>query len=177
MTTDTASPPATCTESSWGRWLRHPIAGQLARFGMVGVVSTGAYALLYLMLRPLAGSFGANALALLITALANTAVNRRLTFGVRGAAGLAGDHAVGLIAFAAGLALTTGSLAVLHATGATGRGVELVVLTAANAIATLVRFVALRLRICGPAGAVSWAGTGPAAGGPGRSPRRPAEWS
>jgi Glycosyl transferase family 2 len=54
------------------------MASQLARFIVVGVASTVTYVLLYLLL--------ANALSLLITAVANTAANRRVTFGIRGRA-------------------------------------------------------------------------------------------
>ena len=60
------------------------------------------------------GAQAANAVSLLVTAVANTAVNRRVTFGIRGRA-QAGRHQVrGLIAFGIGLALTSGALAVLH---------------------------------------------------------------
>ena len=124
-----------------------PAWQQLLRFAAVGVASTAAYALLYLVLRPLVGPFTANALALLLTAVANTAANRRLTFGVTGSSGVVGDHAVGLLAFGAGLALTTGALAGLHLISGPGRGTELVVLMLANATATVLRFVALRLRL------------------------------
>ncbi len=127
--------------------VRPELRQQLIRFAVVGVASTLAYGLLFLALRLVLGAFAANALALLLTAVANTAANRRLTFGVRGASGLTGDHVVGLLAFGAGLALTTGSLALLHATSSPGRGAELLVLTVANALATLLRFVALKLRI------------------------------
>jgi putative flippase GtrA len=120
---------------------------QLVRFAGVGVVSTLAYSLLFLLLRTFLNSFVANTLALLITAVANTAANRRLTFGVRGNEGLAGDHAVGLMAFAVGLALTNGSLAVVHAAGVQAHWVEVVVLTVANLVSTVLRFVVLRLRI------------------------------
>src|SRR4051812_17825269 len=107
MTIDVAArtvqaPPDTAPARPWP---------QLLRFAAVGVASTAAYALLYLMLRAPAGPFTANALALLLTAVANTAANRRLTFGVRGSSGVLEDHAVGLLAFAAGLALTSGALA------------------------------------------------------------------
>jgi putative flippase GtrA len=144
MTTDTtaAAPPAvgpTPRASSRLPWR------ELGRFAVVGVGSTVAYGALYFVLRPVIGAFAANATALLITAVANTAVNRRLTFGVRGRDGAVGDHAVGLLAFGAGLALTTGALAVLHAGRDPGRGVELVVLTMANALATLLRFAVLKL--------------------------------
>ncbi|GAB3265390.1 GtrA family protein [Kineosporia babensis] len=120
---------------------------QLIRFAGVGVLSTLAYSVLYLVLRSFLGSFAANTLALLITAVANTAANRRLTFGVRGNAGLAGDHAVGLLAFGAGLLLTNGSLAVVHWAGVQAHWVEVVALTLANGLATVLRFVVLRMRI------------------------------
>ena len=63
-------------------------SGRIFRFMGVGVASTIAYALLYLALRGSLGAGGANAVALALTAVANTAANRRLTFGVRGRAGL-----------------------------------------------------------------------------------------
>lgn len=118
---------------------------QLLRFTCVGVVSTAVYAVLYLMLRSLVGPFTANALALLLTAVGNTAANRRLTFGVRGSSGALGDHVVGLLAFAAGLALTSAALAGLHAFSEPAQAAELVVLMTANALGTLLRFVVLKL--------------------------------
>src|SRR5919198_3730625 len=62
--------------------------GPVARFLGIGVLSTLAYALLFLGLRGPLGAAGANALALAVTAVGNTAANRALTFGVRGRAGL-----------------------------------------------------------------------------------------
>ena len=56
------------------------------------------------------GAQVANLVALLLTAVANTAANRRLTFGVRGRGGAARHQAQGLVVFALGLALTSGSL-------------------------------------------------------------------
>ena len=47
------------------------------------------------LLRGPLGAGGANALALALTAVGNTAANRRLTFGVRGRAGLVRHHALG----------------------------------------------------------------------------------
>lgn len=118
------------------------MTGQAVRFAAVGVASTLAYLLLYSLLRGALGPFGANLVALVLTAVANTAANRRLTFGIRGTAGAATHQVQGLIVFALGLALTTGALAVLPA-GA-GHLVELAVLVAANALATVLRFVAFR---------------------------------
>ena len=56
---------------------RPGLFSQLARFSVIGVVSTVAYVLLYLALRTGVPAQGANALALVVTAVANTAVNRR----------------------------------------------------------------------------------------------------
>jgi putative flippase GtrA len=117
------------------------LASQLARFVLVGVASTVAYVLLYLLLRGVLAAQAANALSLLLTAMANTAVNRRVTFGIRGRANAARHQVRGLIAFTIGLALTSGALAALHASApGASRMAELTVLVAANLTATLVRF-------------------------------------
>ncbi|MEU0494976.1 bifunctional glycosyltransferase family 2/GtrA family protein [Mycobacterium sp. NPDC006124] len=121
------------------------MVGQIVRFGIVGVASTLAYALLYLVLHPAVGAQAANLVALLLTAVANTAANRAFTFGVRGRTG-AGRHQLhGLFVFAFGLAITSGSLFALHRFDPTiGKVAELSVLVVANLVATVVRFVALR---------------------------------
>ncbi|MBF5031882.1 glycosyltransferase family 2 protein [Micromonospora sp. ANENR4] len=118
---------------------------QLARFAAVGVASTLAYLLLFLLARGPLGAQPANLLALLLTAVANTAANRRLTFGVTGRRHAGRHHLQGLLAFALGLALTSGSLAVLHATTPPSRPLELAVLVTANLAATALRFLLLRL--------------------------------
>ena len=120
-------------------------ATPLARFAAVGVVSTAVHALLFLALRGVLGAAGANALALLLTAVGNTAANRRFTFGVRGRAGLLRHHVRGGLVFALTLALTNCALLVLHGLDATPpRAVELAVLVAANLTATVTRYVAMR---------------------------------
>jgi putative flippase GtrA len=120
-------------------------ASQVARFMCVGVASTLAYAVLFLALRAALGAGGANAAALAITAVGNTAANRWLTFGLRGRVGLARQHVQGALVFLLTLALTAGALAVLHGIDATpARAVELAVLIAASTAATVTRFVALR---------------------------------
>jgi putative flippase GtrA len=116
--------------------------GQLVRFAAIGVASTVAYLLLYVLFRAGLGPFGANLVALVVTAVANTAANRRLTFGVRGRVGAATSQIQGLIVFGLGLVLTTGALALLPATAS--RPLELLVLVAANGLATVLRFVAFR---------------------------------
>jgi len=72
------------------------LSRQLIRFAAIGAASTGAYLVLYLLLRPL-GAQQANAIALLVTAIANTAANRRLTFAVRGPERLIRNQLQGLV--------------------------------------------------------------------------------
>jgi glycosyltransferase involved in cell wall biosynthesis len=118
---------------------------QLARFVAVGAVSTVAYVLLYLALRGLMGAQGANALSLLVTAVANTAVNRSFTFGVRGRRHAVRHQIRGLLAFGAGLLLTSGALAALQAVSARpGRGAEVTVLVSVSLLATVLRFALYR---------------------------------
>jgi putative flippase GtrA len=88
----------------------------------------------------------ANFLALLTTAVANTAANRRFTFGVQGRSHAARHHFEGLLVFGIGLALTSGALLLVHASGgAPDRWLELVMITAANLAATAVKFLLFRL--------------------------------
>jgi putative flippase GtrA len=67
-----------------------------------------------------------------------------VTFGVRGQAGRARHQLQGLAVFGLGLALTSGSLALVHATTDPSRAVEVTALVLANLAATLLRFVLLR---------------------------------
>ncbi|MHA3020095.1 glycosyltransferase [Mycobacterium sp. BMJ-28] len=118
---------------------------QVVRFGTIGVASTIAYLLLFMALHASIGAQAANLVALLITAVANTAANRRFTFGVRGGAGAAKHQFEGLIVFGIALAITSGSLAGLHAfVEQPHKLVELTVLVLANLVSTAVRFVLLR---------------------------------
>ena len=122
------------------------LTGQLIRFAAVGVASTLAYLALYAALRLGLGPQWANFVALLLTAIANTAANRRLTFGVRGNDGAWRHQTQGLIVFGVGLALTSGALAILDALHSTpAKPVELAVLVTANLLATAVRFLLLRI--------------------------------
>jgi len=88
---------------------------QIASFAAIGVLSTVAYAALYLVLRQELGAQASNVVALLLTAVANTAANRRFTFGVHGATGAVRHQAQGLAVFVLALVLSASSLRVLLA--------------------------------------------------------------
>jgi len=158
----TVPPPGNASPARWraGPDVRHHrLAGQLGRFLAIGVASTAAYVLLYLLLRAVMSAEAANAISLLATAVANTAANRRVTFGIMGRMHAARDHVRGLIAFGIGLGLTSGALIMLHAAAARpGRAAEVMVLVAANLAATIVRFGLYR----------SWVFRGPRDGSPDR---------
>jgi putative flippase GtrA len=118
--------------------------GPVARFLAVGVASTLAFALLFLALRTPLGAADANALALALTAIGNTAANRRLTFGVSGRPGLVRHHLGGALVFLLTLGLTMGALGVLHGLDPhPARVLELAVLVVASTVATVTRYVAL----------------------------------
>jgi putative flippase GtrA len=123
----------------------HGLLPQLLRFAVVGVLSTVAYLVLFLLLRTGVGAQWANAIALLLTAVGNTALNRRHTFGVRGRTDRIRHQVQGLVVLGVGLVLTAGSLAVLHALAPdASRALEVGVLVLANLGATLVRFLLFR---------------------------------
>ncbi|MFD7439779.1 glycosyltransferase [Streptomyces sp. NPDC059909] len=121
------------------------LARQLVGFCVVGALSTLFYLLLYSVFRAGVGPQAANAAALLVSAVSNTAANRRLTFGVRGPERAVRHQAQGLVVFAIGLALTSGSLAALDTVGGSpSHGTELAVLIVANLSATVLRFLLFR---------------------------------
>ncbi|GAA3564007.1 bifunctional glycosyltransferase family 2/GtrA family protein [Mycolicibacterium helvum] len=118
---------------------------QLAVFGAIGVVSTLAYLAIFSALHVVLGSQAANFLALLVTAIGNTAANRRFTFGIRGQASRVRHHGEGLLVFGMALLITSGSLASVHTlVHPTPHWLELGVLVTANLVATVLRFIALR---------------------------------
>ncbi|NMO89263.1 bifunctional glycosyltransferase family 2/GtrA family protein [Actinomycetospora sp. TBRC 11914] len=121
------------------------MTAQIVRFAVIGVISTVAFLLLYSLFRTAMPAQVSNLLALVITAVANTAANRRLTFGIRGKRHAGRSQVEGLVVFGLGLVLTSGSLALLDVLSPGASHVtELVVLVIANAVATLLRFVAYR---------------------------------
>jgi putative flippase GtrA len=124
---------------------------QLPSFAVIGAASTVAYLALYLMLRQMGPAVVANAIALLVTAIANTAANRRFTFGVTGSQDALKHQVEGGLAFLVGLVLSTLTLAVTHAVAPNAsRLVELGALIGANALSTVVRFLLMRVWVFNP---------------------------
>ena len=128
-----------------------PVLAQLAWYAVIGGVVTLAYLGLYAVLRLALSAQAANVVAWVTTAIADTAANRRLTFGISGRAGAVRAQVEGLLVFGLGLAITSGSLAALDANVAQpGRLLELGVLLGANLVAGLLRFVLLRVWVFAP---------------------------
>lgn len=122
-----------------------PVVRQLTRFTAVGIVCTVSSLALYAVCRPFLGAQAANAVALIVTSVMNTVLNRRYTFKVRGPGRLAQDHLNGLVALAVALVLTGGSLAGLHWFNPSADvAAELWTTTIAGWVATAVRFSLLR---------------------------------
>ncbi|WP_255605450.1 bifunctional glycosyltransferase family 2/GtrA family protein [Mycolicibacterium xanthum] len=118
---------------------------QAVRFAAVGVASTVVYVVLFTLMQQWAGPQPANFIALALTAIGNTAANRRFTFGVAGRAHLGRHHTEGLVVFGVALSITSGALWLLHlVVPAPHHVTELGVLVVANLIATALRFVLLR---------------------------------
>ena len=124
---------------------RLALALPVVRFAIIGVLSTIAYALLFLLLRAPLAPDGANAVALAITAVANTQANRFFSFRLRGRDGLFRQHAAGALVYVLALGMTAGALGLLTAVNPhPARGVEVTVLVTASLLATVTRYVALR---------------------------------
>ncbi|MGV9776060.1 GtrA family protein, partial [Streptosporangium sp. NPDC003464] len=127
------------------------MARQLPSFAVIGVISTLAHLALFVTLRLVVPAVVANAVALLVTAVANTAANRRFTFGVTGRTGALRQQLEGGLAFLIGLLLSTGGLTLLgHLIPGASTTTEIAAVVAANALATLVRFLLLRAWVFNP---------------------------
>jgi putative flippase GtrA len=125
-------------------------ADQLLRFAGVGVVSTLGYLFLFVAWRPLLGALAANAVAMALATLFNTAVHRELS---RTTDGLARRGRMAVVAgglYLISLACTTAALLVVQWAAGGALAWELVALTAANAVAAVFRFSVLRAWIFRP---------------------------
>ncbi len=115
------------------------------RFAAVGLVSTAIHLGLFATLSPDLGSTqAANVLALLVATVANTALNRRWTFSVRGA-GAVRHQLQGLAVLAVTWLATAAALGLLHLlVPAPGTGTATLVVALATAASTALRFAAMR---------------------------------
>jgi glycosyltransferase involved in cell wall biosynthesis len=125
-------------------------ADQLLRFAGVGVLSTLGYLFLFVAWRPMLGALGANAVAMAIATLFNTAVHRELSHGRDGLLRRGRIVAVVASLYAISLALTTGALLSVGLISSHAVVPELVAITLANAIAAIFRFSVLRTWIFRP---------------------------
>jgi putative flippase GtrA len=125
--------------------LKYPVARQLIRFTGVGIVCTASSLAIYALLRPWIDPQLANAVALIVTSLMNTALNRRLTFKITGKKKRTQDHLSGALVIAIALIITGGSLGVLHLLRPEATVTEeLWTTTLSGFVATAVRFTLLR---------------------------------
>jgi len=123
---------------------RRGIAEQLVRFASIGLVSTIAFAALFVLLVGPLGILGADIVALGLCTLANTAANRRLTFAVRGRTGRARHQARGLAVALIPLTLNVLALGALAAAGVGGVAAFVVALTLVNALGSFAKFTLLQ---------------------------------
>ena len=119
-------------------------ADQLLRFAGVGVISTLGYLFLFVAWRPLLGPFAANAVAMAIATLFNTAVHRELSRHADGAPRRTHRFLVASGLYAISMVCTTAALAVAQWLAPGVLAAQLVALTAANLVASVFRFALLR---------------------------------
>ncbi|MFI5085135.1 MAG: GtrA family protein [Actinomycetales bacterium] len=118
---------------------------QIGGFAVVGAICTLASVSIFAALRPAAGVQWANLIALVLTSVLNTELNRRHSFGIRGRRRWFTDHRRGLWVMLLALGLTSGSLWLLHHLAPDASVLdELLTITGANVIAAVTRFTLLR---------------------------------
>ena len=129
---------------------RRPARHQIVRFASIGVVSTVVFAVLFALLDgPSARSVPTSSRCWCARS-PTPPRTARVTFALRGRAGRARHYAAGTALGLLPLVLTLSALAVLSAIGATSLPMLLVTLTAANALATVARFLLLRHWVFAP---------------------------
>ncbi|WP_177180410.1 GtrA family protein [Pedococcus cremeus] len=116
------------------------------RFALVGVGSTLAHlALFTVILGAVEKSQLANLIALAVATVANTAANRRWTFGIRGSTAVVRQHFQAFVLFFITWGLSSAALGFLHHVSAAPRPLTQVVVVALSmAGSTLLRFAGMR---------------------------------
>jgi putative flippase GtrA len=115
--------------------------GELVSFAGVGALSTVAYFVLFFLLRDVLGAFGANAVALTATMLANTSVHRGWTFGRRGPGGRRREWARSAAVHLAGLTVTSAAIVTARAVDGASTTSLVVLLLVGCAATTALRFL------------------------------------
>jgi putative flippase GtrA len=127
------------------RTVRHRLRGQVARFAVIGAGSTALHlGLLAAFTTPL-GAQVANLVGLVVSTVANTAANRAWTFQVRGTDRMARHHVQALVVFAITWVSSSAALELLDVAWPNASTLSTVAVVAvANAVSTVVRFLAMR---------------------------------
>ena len=125
---------------------RAALRQQVIRFAGIGVASTVLHLGLFaVLLRAGLGSQLANGVALVIATIANTAANRAWTFGISDRERVVTHHGQALLVFAITWVATSFALWVLAGLAPqAGAGAQTLVVATANALSTVLRFVAMR---------------------------------
>ncbi|NHN56742.1 GtrA family protein [Calidifontibacter sp. DB0510] len=124
---------------------RRHLGRQLFRFAVIGVGSTVFSLVLFAVLKTWLSNQPANALALIISTVLNTAANRHFTFDAGGQEGHFGVQVRSLVLLGITWAATALGLAVLdHYHPSAGTGAATLTMAVGSAIATAIRFVLLR---------------------------------
>ena len=117
---------------------------EMARYASVGVLSTLAYLIIFLLLRDPLGTFGANLVAATVTAVGNTAAHVTFTFRANGRGQTRRAVIAGVLSFAIGIGLTSATLAFTYLAGKTSSLAEGVAILVGMVTASCIRFVLLR---------------------------------
>jgi putative flippase GtrA len=128
----------------WQTRSQNVTADQLLRFAGVGTISTLGYLFLFVAWRPLLGPLAANAVAMAIATLFNTAVHRELSRHADGAPRRGHRVLAATSLYAISLAATTTALVAAGWLFPGALVAELIALTAANLVAAIFRFALLR---------------------------------
>ena len=137
-----------CAAKNWlqAKWQANPVLGsQLRGFAKVAIVCTAISMIIFAVLRPGIGTQWANVVSLVLCSVLNTELNRRMSFGINGRHLWWRDQRRGLWVMLLALAITSGSLWVLHqASPDASIVVELTVIVLGNAASAVTRFLLLR---------------------------------
>jgi putative flippase GtrA len=117
---------------------------EVTRFARVGLLSTVAYVVLYLIGRATMPAYLANVVALGLCSVGNTAAHFRVTFAHRGPISPSAAVIGASLTFLPSVVLTTSCLALFELISRSSVLIEVVALLLGNALASLLRFVILR---------------------------------